>query len=48
MPGFSPYSVAKCALDMFTKCMAAELGPKRIRVNVIKLVFLKQYLSYKN
>ncbi|CAG2177164.1 unnamed protein product, partial [Oppiella nova] len=33
--GFSPYSVAKCALDMFTKCMAAELGPKRIRVNVI-------------
>ncbi|CAG2178478.1 unnamed protein product [Oppiella nova] len=33
--GFSPYCVAKCALDMFTKCMAAELGPKRIRVNVI-------------
>ncbi|CAG2119852.1 unnamed protein product, partial [Medioppia subpectinata] len=24
-----------CALDMFTQCMAAELGPKRIRVNVI-------------
>ncbi|CAG2123386.1 unnamed protein product, partial [Medioppia subpectinata] len=24
-----------CALDMFTRCMAAELGPKRIRVNVI-------------
>ncbi|CAG2173084.1 unnamed protein product [Oppiella nova] len=35
MTAFSPYSVAKCALDMFTKCMAAELGPKRIRVNVI-------------
>ncbi|CAG2178583.1 unnamed protein product [Oppiella nova] len=33
--GVSPYSVAKCALDMFTKCMATELGPKRIRVNVI-------------
>ncbi|CAG2175495.1 unnamed protein product [Oppiella nova] len=33
--GFTPYCVAKCALDMFTKCMAAELGPKRIRVNVI-------------
>ncbi|CAG2179637.1 unnamed protein product [Oppiella nova] len=33
--GFSPYSVAKAAMDMFTKCMAAELGPKRIRVNVI-------------
>ncbi|CAG2102801.1 unnamed protein product [Medioppia subpectinata] len=24
-----------CAVDMFTKCMAAELGTKRIRVNVI-------------
>ncbi|CAG2108261.1 unnamed protein product [Medioppia subpectinata] len=35
VPGFSPYNVAKCALDMFTRCMAAELGPKRIRVNVI-------------
>ncbi|CAG2114461.1 unnamed protein product, partial [Medioppia subpectinata] len=33
--GFSPYCMAKCALDMFTQCMAAELGPKRIRVNVI-------------
>ncbi|CAG2119798.1 unnamed protein product [Medioppia subpectinata] len=32
---FSPYNMAKCALDMFTRCMAAELGPKRIRVNVI-------------
>ncbi|CAG2175679.1 unnamed protein product [Oppiella nova] len=33
--GFTPYNIAKCAMDMFTKCMAAELGPKRIRVNVI-------------
>ncbi|CAG2119790.1 unnamed protein product [Medioppia subpectinata] len=33
--GLSPYCIAKAALDMFTKCMAAELGPKRIRVNVI-------------
>ncbi|CAG2178902.1 unnamed protein product, partial [Oppiella nova] len=32
---FGPYCMAKCAMDMFTKCMAAELGPKRIRVNVI-------------
>ncbi|CAG2165856.1 unnamed protein product [Oppiella nova] len=31
----SSYCASKCALDMFTKCMAAELGPKRIRVNVI-------------
>ncbi|CAG2173223.1 unnamed protein product [Oppiella nova] len=33
--GWSPYCMTKSALDMFTKCMAAELGPKRIRVNVI-------------
>ncbi|CAG2117691.1 unnamed protein product [Medioppia subpectinata] len=33
--GFGPYCIAKSGLDMFTKCMAAELGPKRIRVNVI-------------
>ncbi|CAG2117427.1 unnamed protein product [Medioppia subpectinata] len=31
----APYCVAKCAIDMFTKCMAAELAPKRIRVNAI-------------
>ncbi|XP_054167677.1 uncharacterized oxidoreductase YmfI-like [Oppia nitens] len=32
----SPYCVSKAALDMFTKCMAAELGPKHhIRVNAI-------------
>ena len=35
-PKLSPYNVAKAGLDMFTQCMAAELGPKRIRVNVIK------------
>ena len=33
---FAPYNVAKAGLDMFTRCMAAELGPKGIRVNVIK------------
>ncbi|CAG2106864.1 unnamed protein product [Medioppia subpectinata] len=27
--------MSKSALDMFTKCMAAELGPKRIRINAI-------------
>ncbi|XP_054166295.1 3-oxoacyl-[acyl-carrier-protein] reductase FabG-like [Oppia nitens] len=32
---FSPYCMAKCSIDMFTKCCAAELGPKHIRVNVI-------------
>ncbi|CAG2102670.1 unnamed protein product [Medioppia subpectinata] len=34
-PNNGPYCMAKSALDMFTKCMAAELGAKRIRVNVI-------------
>ncbi|XP_054166168.1 3-oxoacyl-[acyl-carrier-protein] reductase FabG-like [Oppia nitens] len=29
------YCMAKCSIDMFTKCCAAELGPKHIRVNVI-------------
>ncbi|XP_054166146.1 aklaviketone reductase DauE-like [Oppia nitens] len=29
------YCMAKCSIDMFTKCCAAELGPKNIRVNVI-------------
>ncbi|CAG2175314.1 unnamed protein product, partial [Oppiella nova] len=33
--GWAPYCTSKAAMDMFTKCMAAELGPKRIRVNVI-------------
>ncbi|CAG2106866.1 unnamed protein product [Medioppia subpectinata] len=34
-PDFTPYCMSKSALDMFTNCMAAELGPKRIRVNAI-------------
>ncbi|CAG2165455.1 unnamed protein product [Oppiella nova] len=33
----APYCMSKTALDMFTKCMAAELGPKHIRVNSVKL-----------
>ncbi|CAG2110849.1 unnamed protein product [Medioppia subpectinata] len=31
----SAYCMSKAALDMFTKCMAVELGPKRIRVNSV-------------
>ncbi|CAG2105057.1 unnamed protein product, partial [Medioppia subpectinata] len=31
----SLYCMSKCALDMFTKCMALELGPKGIRVNAV-------------
>ena len=30
------YCMTKCAIDMFTKCLAIELGPKGIRVNSIK------------
>ena len=33
---FMPYCLAKCSIDMFTKCIALELGPKGIRVNTIK------------
>ncbi|XP_054157414.1 L-xylulose reductase-like [Oppia nitens] len=29
------YCTAKSALDMFSKCLAIELGPKGIRVNII-------------
>ncbi|CAG2177460.1 unnamed protein product [Oppiella nova] len=31
------YSMSKGALDMFTKCVALELGPKGIRANVVNL-----------
>ncbi|CAG2118989.1 unnamed protein product, partial [Medioppia subpectinata] len=34
-PLMTSYCMSKVALDMFTKCMAVELGPKRIRVNSI-------------
>ena len=30
------YSMSKTALDMFTKSLALELGPKGIRVNGVK------------
>ena len=32
----SVYSMSKAALDMFTKCLALEVGPKGIRVNSVK------------
>ncbi|CAG2180718.1 unnamed protein product, partial [Oppiella nova] len=32
---FTSYCMSKAALDMFTKCMAAELGVKGIRVNSV-------------
>ena len=30
------YCMTKSALDMFTKCLAVQLGPKGIRVNSVK------------
>ncbi|CAG2111485.1 unnamed protein product, partial [Medioppia subpectinata] len=35
VPNLTGYCITKSALDMFTKCMAAELGPKGIRVNAV-------------
>ncbi|CAG2171344.1 unnamed protein product, partial [Oppiella nova] len=35
--GVSSYSMSKCAINMFTKCMAVELAPKKIRVNAVCL-----------
>jgi len=35
MPGFLQYCVSKTALDMVTKCLAVELGPRGVRVNAI-------------
>ncbi|CAG2177636.1 unnamed protein product [Oppiella nova] len=34
-PQAMAYCMAKSALDMFTKCLALQLGPKGIRVNSI-------------
>jgi NAD(P)-dependent dehydrogenase (short-subunit alcohol dehydrogenase family) len=33
--GVGAYSIAKCGLDMMTKCLAAELAPHGVRVNGI-------------
>ena len=35
-PSFSFYCMVGAALDMFTKCLALEVGPKGIRVNSVK------------
>ncbi|CAG2109419.1 unnamed protein product [Medioppia subpectinata] len=34
-PAFMVHCMAKCAMDMFTKCLALQLGPKGIRVNSV-------------
>ncbi|UOB17560.1 SDR family NAD(P)-dependent oxidoreductase [Abyssalbus ytuae] len=35
LPGFMVYSAAKAGIDNVTKALAKELGPKKIRINVI-------------
>jgi len=34
-PTYGPYCISKAAMDMFTKCLALEVGPKGIRVNSV-------------
>lgn len=34
-PPYMPYCVSKAAMDHFTRCIAAELAPKGVRVNVV-------------
>ncbi len=35
LPNASVYSATKAAVDSLTRCLAAELGPRKIRVNAI-------------
>lgn len=35
LPGGSVYSASKAALDAITRCLAAELGPRKILVNAV-------------
>jgi NAD(P)-dependent dehydrogenase (short-subunit alcohol dehydrogenase family) len=37
MPKLTSYSVAKAAVEQFTRCMSYELAPHNIRVNCIRL-----------
>ena len=43
------YCCAKSCVDMITKCLAIDLGPKGIRVNAVKWVIqtMKEVLNYK-
>lgn len=35
LPIMTPYCMSKAAIDIFTKCLAFELGPQGVRVNAI-------------
>merc|ERR1719184_508188 len=34
-PGVLAYNISKAALDQFTRCVALELAPKKVRVNSV-------------
>lgn len=36
-PGVAAYSIAKAAVNQFTRCLAAELAPNNVRVNCVML-----------
>lgn len=44
---YLPYSIAKAALDQFTKCVALELAPKGVRVNSVNPAVIATSI-YKN
>ncbi|XP_028040216.1 uncharacterized protein LOC114250511 [Bombyx mandarina] len=35
LPAMTAYCMSKAAIDMFSKCLALELGPKGVRVNTV-------------
>ena len=45
VPFLTPYAVAKAGLNHFTKCIAAELAPYKIRVNAIAPGFTRSSLT---
>ncbi len=44
-PGLGPYCISKAAMIMMTKCLAAELGSHKIRVNCIAPGIIKTKFS---
>ena len=53
-PGVLAYNISKAAVDQFTRCVALELAPKKVRVNAVnpgfnyffnKKFHLKEFLS---
>jgi len=35
------YGMSKAALDLFTRSLALDLGPKQVRVNSVRLVYIQ-------